>query len=145
MMFSLPILIRKFGFWAIFFHFKILKVSYSSYFWQRLSLTDDLRDIPLNFWNITRRPIKWDDVLITRINLKICISSSFPSIHESKCFVFFLSFVEMIFKGWPTRWPVGFSYITRRPLKWDAVLITRNNSKICVLGFFFQFKSLKVS
>ena len=35
---------------------------------------DDLRDIELDFPNITCIPVKWDDVLITRINSKICIS-----------------------------------------------------------------------
>ena len=43
-----------------------------------------------NVWNITRRLIKWDDFLITHINLKICISSSFLLIQGSKSLVFFL-------------------------------------------------------
>ena len=42
-------------------------------FWQRWYLVDDLWYVRLDFWNITRRPIKWYDVLNTRINSKICI------------------------------------------------------------------------
>ena len=73
-----------------FFQLKCQKVSYSFYFWLWWFLRDDLWDDQLEIWNIIHRPIMWNDVFITYFNSKICISSSFLSIQESKSVIFFL-------------------------------------------------------
>ena len=96
-----------------------------------------------DIWNITRRPIKWDDVLITRINSKICISGSFLSIQGYKSFVFFLFLADMIFKGWPMRYTVRILKHNSWTIKWDDVLITRINSKICISGSFLSIQRSK--
>ena len=143
MMFSLHVLIRKSVFRTLFLQSKGLKVSYSFYFWKGWSLRDDLWDVQSDFWNITFRPINWEDVLITRINLKICISGSFLSIQESKSFVSFY-----FWQAWSLRdnlWVVlsDFWNITHRPIKWDNILITCNNSKICISGTSLSIKETK--
>ena len=138
-MFSLPVLIQKFAFQVLFIKFKSLKVSYSFYFRQRWPLRDDLRDVQLWFHNITRRPIKWDDVLITHIIWKSVFRELFfqcKSLKVSKSFY--------VWQIWSLRWDdVFFQYITRRPIKWDDVPTTHINSKICISGSFLSIQESK--
>ena len=137
-MFSLPVLIQKSVFRTLFYQFKGLKVLYYFYFWQRWCLWDDLNDVYSDFWNITRRPIKWEDVLITRINSKISISVFILSIQEFK-----VSYPFYYYQRWSLRddlrdVQLDFWNKTPTPIKWDDVLITRINSKIFILGSFLS-------